>query len=91
MSNISSSSSCKQSGSFSRKFNGKRGVFNDSYQQTLTDEEDSQESLQHCENTVNLVQKLTIQSVTDKLKGPYANHILIPQGSTGSSIFFDIK
>ena len=25
------------------------------------------------------------------LKGPYANHILIPQGSTGSSIFFDIK
>ena len=25
------------------------------------------------------------------LKGPYANHILIPQGSTGSSKFFDIK
>ena len=25
------------------------------------------------------------------LKGPYAYHILIPQGSTGSSIFFDIK
>ena len=25
------------------------------------------------------------------LKGPYADHILIPQGSTGSSIFFDIK
>ena len=24
-------------------------------------------------------------------KGPYADHILIPQGSTGSSIFFDIK
>ena len=24
-------------------------------------------------------------------KGPYANHILIPQGSTGCSIFFDIK
>ena len=23
--------------------------------------------------------------------GPYADHILIPQGSTGSSIFFDIK
>ena len=25
------------------------------------------------------------------LKGPYADHILIPQGSTGSSLFFDIK
>ena len=25
------------------------------------------------------------------LKGPYADHILIPQGSTGSSIFFDTK
>ena len=25
------------------------------------------------------------------LKGPYADHILIPQGSTGSSTFFDIK
>ena len=25
------------------------------------------------------------------IKGPYADHILIPQGSTGSSIFFDIK
>ena len=25
------------------------------------------------------------------LKGPYADHILIPQGSTGSKIFFDIK
>ena len=25
------------------------------------------------------------------LKGPYADHILIPQGSTGSSIFFDMK
>ena len=24
-------------------------------------------------------------------KGPYADHILIPQRSTGSSIFFDIK
>ena len=24
-------------------------------------------------------------------KGPYADHILIPQGSTGSSIYFDIK
>ena len=29
--------------------------------------------------------------VVRKLKGPYANHILIPHGSTGSSIFFDIK
>ena len=27
----------------------------------------------------------------DPFKGPYADHILIPQGSTGSSIFFDIK
>ena len=27
----------------------------------------------------------------NKVKGPYADHILIPQGSTGSSIFFDIK
>ena len=25
------------------------------------------------------------------LKGPYADYILIPQGSTGGSIFFDIK
>ena len=25
------------------------------------------------------------------LKGPYADHILIPQGSTGSSIFFFIS
>ena len=25
------------------------------------------------------------------IKGPYADYILIPQGSTGSSIFFDIK
>ena len=25
------------------------------------------------------------------IKGPYADHILIPQGSTASSIFFDIK
>ena len=27
----------------------------------------------------------------EDIKGPYADHILIPQGSTGSSIFFDIK
>ena len=27
----------------------------------------------------------------EQLKGPYADHILIPQGSTGSSIFFDVK
>ena len=25
------------------------------------------------------------------IKGPYADHILNPQGSTASSIFFDIK
>ena len=30
-----------------------------------------------------------MQSVT--IKGPYANHILIPQGLTERSIFFDIK
>ena len=29
--------------------------------------------------------------LTQSFKGPYADHILIPQGSTGSSIFFDIK
>ena len=29
--------------------------------------------------------------VSTVLKGPYADHILSPQGSTGSSIFFDIK
>ena len=28
---------------------------------------------------------------TVDIKGPYADHILIPQGSTGSSIFVDIK
>ena len=27
----------------------------------------------------------------ESIKGPYADHILIPQGSTGSSIFFDTK
>ena len=27
----------------------------------------------------------------NNIKGPYADHILIPQGSTGSSTFFDIK
>ena len=26
-----------------------------------------------------------------QIKGPYADQILIPQGSTGSSIIFDIK
>ena len=29
--------------------------------------------------------------IKTSFKGPYADHILIPQGSTGSSIFFDIK
>ena len=39
--------------------------------------------------------KILILSMVGKMfevfKGPYADHILIPQGSTGSSIFFDIK
>ena len=26
-----------------------------------------------------------------EIKGPYADHILIPQGSTGSSTFLNIK
>ena len=34
---------------------------------------------------------VTLISFTKYLKGPYADHILIPQGSTGSSIFFDTK
>ena len=29
--------------------------------------------------------------VKAQIKGPYADHILIPRGSTGSSLFFDIK
>ena len=32
-----------------------------------------------------------ISQVVFVIKGPYADHILIPQGSTASSIFFDIK
>ena len=32
----------------------------------------------------------TLQS-QNIIKGPYADHILIPQGSTGSSTFFNIK
>ena len=31
------------------------------------------------------------QQFCNDIRGPYADHILIPQGSTGSSIFFDIK
>ena len=34
---------------------------------------------------------LTERYQVTKVKGPYANHILIPQGLTGSSTFFDIK
>ena len=34
---------------------------------------------------------LEILAFISGFKGPYADHILIPQGSTGSSIFFDIK
>ena len=33
---------------------------------------------------------LAVILTTFRLKGPYADHILIPQGSTRSSIFFDI-
>ena len=32
-----------------------------------------------------------VRNGEEAFKGPYADHILIPQGSTGSSIFFDIK
>ena len=35
-------------------------------------------------------QQCKINKITMKIKGPYADHILIPQGST-ASIFFDIK
>ena len=37
------------------------------------------------------VQNFCFYPFRKNLKGPYANHILIPQGSTGSSTFFDIK
>ena len=33
----------------------------------------------------------TLLRVLKYFKGPYADHILIPQGSSGSSTFFDIK
>ena len=36
-------------------------------------------------------QPITKQIAMSGVKGPYADHILIPQGSTGSSLFFDIK
>ena len=32
-----------------------------------------------------------VSQIDSRLKGPYADRILIPQGSTGSSTFFDIK
>ena len=32
-----------------------------------------------------------LSQIYQYLKGLYADHILIPQGSTGSSAFFDIK
>ena len=35
--------------------------------------------------------RIHVERAIQRLKGPYADHILIPQGSTGSSIFFDIK
>ena len=34
---------------------------------------------------------VVIIRLDESLKGPYANHILIPQGSSRSSVFFDIK
>ena len=41
--------------------------------------------------TVANVDIESLKSLHTFLKGPYADHILIPQGSTGSSIFSDIK
>ena len=35
--------------------------------------------------------KIVIDKEIEFFKGPHADYILIPQGSTGSSIFFDIK
>ena len=35
--------------------------------------------------------KLHVMIMMYSIKGPYADHILIPEGSTGSSIIFDIK
>ena len=34
---------------------------------------------------------LIVNIDNDTLKGPYADHILIPPGSTGSSLFFGFK
>ena len=34
---------------------------------------------------------IKVKILKSGFKGPYADHILIPQGSTGSSIFFDIE
>ena len=36
-------------------------------------------------------QDINMRQIQIQFKGPYADHILIPQGSTGSSTFFDIK
>ena len=38
-----------------------------------------------------LVLEIKKKKKKSEVKGPYADHILIPQGSTGSSIIFDIK
>ena len=42
-------------------------------------------------NTKFDVKSKYVLSFLAKVKGSYADHILIPQGSTGSSTFFDIK
>ena len=39
----------------------------------------------------SLERSLEIQGLILFFKGPYADHILIPQGSTGGTTFFDIK
>ena len=38
-----------------------------------------------------LPSEITILSPMIHVKGPYADHILIPPGSTGSSVFFGFK
>ena len=48
----------------------------------------------HCKTyatpDVDSVWKIICSAISN-IKGPYAYHILIPQGSTGSSTLFDIK
>ena len=53
---------------------------------------------QTCPHNRKIYNKIPVNNMTlfgsfhfTHFKGPYADHILIPQGSTGSSTFFDIK